>query len=581
MTIDEDLLRRYRQDRDETAFAAIVRKHGPMVLATCVRAARNRADSEDAFQATFLVLASRAESVRNPARLGAWLHGVALRCAKKARDSSRRMATGHDSFDSLPTPITASPEPDLSAVIDESLAAIPDTYRAAVVLCHLEGRTRAEAARELGWTEGTLSGRLHRALKLLGDHLSARGVTTAGVALVAVLSARSATATVPLPLVASTCSAAGLLTAGFPEPGRAASLASGVLRAMTFRRLKIAAVVLSVFGLGGVALLGGLPAPSAVAAPVPVEKKKDGWKKMVEVDHRVAVTAVAMNDDMLATAGEADNRCNLKLWNPKSGERLGLEVRGAWFTDNPTVLRFAAGGKYLMMVTPDGGISRYEKRAGGLVNDSMGTKEVLGFADDLSVLAIRDAKKPLTELDIHANLWEVKNAIISPMVNIMYPQKQAVVHADIAPDGSRLAVAHADSVIRLCGPVPKRPKEVVEVELPVKTDPTAVKLSHDGKRLAVLGKEGFARVYDAEKAEELCELTGHKETVAAVVFTPDGKKVATACGKTVRVFDAASGKLLSEFEAHTDDVTCLAFTPDGKKLVTGSKDKSAKVWERE
>ena len=591
MTSDADLLRRYLHDRDDTAFAAIVRKHGPMVLATCHRTARRRADAEDAFQATFLVLASRAEAIRTPERLGAWLHGVAVRCARKARDVARRSTTiPPDSFDSLPAVSLPSPEPDLSAVIDDALAAIPDTYRAAVVLCHLEGRTRAEAARELGWSEGTLSGRLHRALKLLGERLSARGVTAAGAVVLAVLSARTATATVPVSLVASTCSAAGLVSAGFGEPGAAHSLARGVLRAMTFRKLKLAALGLGLFGLGTFALFGRLdakptdpPVRMHIKAPVPADKgTKERWKKVVEVEHKAAVSVVAVNDELLATAGgDTKLDCDLRLWDSTTGKKHPLEVRGPVFTSPASSLRFVSGGKYLMMTASGGGVIRYEQRNGGLVGDCIDAVYTLGFADDLSAVVLRDARQPNNKLGMHSNLWEVPNATVKADCTIEYPAHKGVTHATCASDGKRLVVANAESVIRTYGYDGNGLKEGQTIELPAKTPLTALKLSDDGKRLAAVGEKGFAKVYDADTGKELCELAGHDGTVRGVVFTADGKQLATACGKTVRVFDAKSGKKVSEFEAHTDDVTCLAFTQDGKRLVTGSKDKSAKVWERD
>ena len=230
---DAQLLGRFIDSRDDRAFAAIVRKHGPMVFAACRRIAGHHHDAEDAFQACFLVLAAKAETVRPRSRLGAWLHGVAVRCALKARRSSR---VSEQLLADLPSPERPAVEPDLVFHLDEALAAIPAKYRAAVVLCHLQGRTRSEAARELGWSEGTLSGRLHRAMALLEKRLTARGVTAgASLALASVL--------VPAKLFASTNSFAALLTAGFPDGSGSAAdiLAHGVLRTMTIRKLKLAA----------------------------------------------------------------------------------------------------------------------------------------------------------------------------------------------------------------------------------------------------------------------------------------------------------------------------------------------------
>ena len=178
----------------------------------------------------------------------------------------------------LPMPERPGIEPDLVSHLDEALAGIPDTYRAAVVLCHLQGRTRSEAARELGWSEGTLSGRLHRALELLAKRLSARGVT-AGLSVVL------ASAVVPAKLFSSTTSAAALMTVGCSDGGASAAniLAHGVVRTMTIRKLKLAACLLFLgTGVGAVALgtlaeAGAKPSPRNIytKAPAPRELKKE------------------------------------------------------------------------------------------------------------------------------------------------------------------------------------------------------------------------------------------------------------------------------------------------------------------
>ena len=582
---DAQLLSRFIDDRDDRTFATIVRKHGPMVFATCRRIVGHHHDAEDAFQACFLVLAAKAETVRPQSRLGAWLHGVAVRCALKARRVSRFTEVPLLEW---PMPERDSIEPDLVSHLDDALAAIPDKYRAAVVLCHLQGRTRSEAARELGWSEGTLSGRLHRAMELLAKRLTARGVT-AGVSIV--LSAGMASAIVPAKLFASTNSAAALMIVGCSDGSVATTLAHGVLRTMTIRKLKLATGLLFLgTGFGAVAL-GTLaeaeakPGPHRiyVKAPVPTEAKRT-WKELFAVTHGAAVTAVAMNDEMIATAGDD---CTLKLFNPKDGKQLELPIRGARFTIPADGLRFVAKGKYLMMTMDAGAMSngaaiRYEQRGGGFVGDTFGVT-ALGFSDDLSVVVIRDLKQLGTKLSVHDNLWDVPKALLNPTGTIDFPKGQAIVKAAVSHDGKRLVVANADSVIRTFqdhDDMTHAFQSESKIEMPAKTGFVALKLSDDGKQLAVIGEKGFAKLFDAATGKEWLDLKGHDVTVNAVAFTPDGKEVATASGASCRVFDAKTGKLLYELKGHTDDVTALAFAADGKRLATGSKDKTVKVWER-
>ncbi len=584
---DADLLHRYLSDRDESAFAAIVRKHGPMVFGACRRITAHHHDAEDAFQAAFLVLAARADAVRPAARLGAWLHGVAVRCGRKARDARRRLG----SSDFLPEPAvpSAAVEPDLSPLIDDALAAIPDSYRAAVVLCHLEGRSRSEAARELGWSEGTLSGRLHRALELLERRLTARGVTASGAAVLAVLSARTASASVPAALSVSTQTAASLLTAGFDQPaGSAAILAHGVMRAMSFRKLKLtAAVLVGVFGVGSLAVMNQVEAKPAdgqrVArrnAPVP-EKKLQEWKELFAVKVESAVTAVAVCEDMLVTGYAAGDRgCNIHTWNPNDGAMLGTRIRGPFSHIAPDAMRFVAEGKYLVMTVPGAGIARYDRQGDRLLvgHWSSGDIAVHGFSEDLKVVATSPMKS-VAQSHIHGDPWDTPNWLNSPICSVHFGEKETLTRAALSIDGKRYVSVSTESALRIDGFDGRKLSEQRQIELRTKPTVTALKLSDDGKRLAVIGEKGFAKVFDADNGAELCELKGDDGTVTAVAFTPDGSQLATANGKVVRVFDAKSGKLLGEIKGHDDEVMCLAFAAEGRRLVTGSKDKTAKVWE--
>ena len=158
---DSQLLGCFIDQRDDAAFAALVRRHGPMVLSVCRRIVGNVHDADDAFQATFLVLIRKASSVKPRELVGNWLYGVAYHTALKARAlAARRQAREKQ--------VTAMPEPemvvrqvanlDLQILLDQELSRLPDKYRVPIVLCDLEGKSRKEAARQLGWLDGTLSG---------------------------------------------------------------------------------------------------------------------------------------------------------------------------------------------------------------------------------------------------------------------------------------------------------------------------------------------------------------------------------------------------------------------------------------
>jgi RNA polymerase sigma factor (sigma-70 family) len=228
--------------RDQRAFAALVQRHGPMVLGVCRRILGHVQDAEDAFQAVFWVLARKAGSVRPRGHVGNWLYGVAVRTALKARCLRRRRR--EHPVSAMP-PLTSENEinHDEHALLDQEIERLPAKYRLAVVLCELEGKSRAEAAAQLHVPEGTLSSRLAYARKLLARRLQARGValSAGGLAL--------AGPAVPQALLASAAQAA---SASAPSSASVVFLVKGVLTAMFLNKLKqlAAAALLCALAIG-------------------------------------------------------------------------------------------------------------------------------------------------------------------------------------------------------------------------------------------------------------------------------------------------------------------------------------------
>src|SRR5262249_15867311 len=174
-----ELLERFLAANDGSAFTVLVERHGPMVLGVCRRALRHHHDAEDACQATFLVLARQVASVRKKTSLSSWLHGVACRTASNLRPEQH-----------LRRPREQAVEPHapggagagvswliVQIILAEALEPLPERYRSPLVLCYLDGKTRDEAARQLGIRAGTLHGRLERGRERLRERLSARGLT--------------------------------------------------------------------------------------------------------------------------------------------------------------------------------------------------------------------------------------------------------------------------------------------------------------------------------------------------------------------------------------------------------------------
>jgi RNA polymerase sigma factor (sigma-70 family) len=246
---DEQLLHAFTSRRDESAFAVLMHRHGPMVLHVCRRVLGHEQDAEDAFQATFLVLAQNAAALRSKTSLASFLHGVAFRTAMKAKQSAirRRKHEGQ-----APPRPPADPADELSwrevrALLDEQIARLPEMYQSVFVLCHLEDLSRAEAAQRLGLKECTVLSRLAKARKLLSQRLARRGVELTAMLAAATLATPPASA-VPAGLMASTIQAAVATAAGDGLGGivsaSVAELVKGATAAMMVSKAKIATVLL-------------------------------------------------------------------------------------------------------------------------------------------------------------------------------------------------------------------------------------------------------------------------------------------------------------------------------------------------
>jgi RNA polymerase sigma factor (sigma-70 family) len=255
---DEELVERFAVHREEAAFAALVRRHGPLVLGVCRRVLTDPHAAEDCFQATFLVLARKAGSLKGPAALGPWLYGVATRTALKARAraAQQRVHERRAAVAEAVTPCDGLFWRDLRPKLDAAIAALPEKYRTPFVLHYLEGLTVAEVAHQLGCPQGTAAARLARAKEQLRDRLARQGLAWCTGALATALAQDAAPATVPAPLAASTVQAAISVAAGEAAgalSATAAALIMGGLRVMSLSKVKVVLVVLltvSVLGVG-------------------------------------------------------------------------------------------------------------------------------------------------------------------------------------------------------------------------------------------------------------------------------------------------------------------------------------------
>ncbi len=249
---DRELLERFVGDSraaSESAFAALVARHGPMVMGVCRRALVDPHDVDDAFQATFLVLVCKARSVCVSDSLGRWLYGVSRRVARRARLAAARrpasLGAAADLWQARP-----SAETELAQALDEEIDRLPRRYREAVCLCYLEGLALREAAERIGCPIGTVGSRLSRARDLLKSRLGRRGLTTSAVAIASYLEAGQARGAVPAALFSNLTHVASPQSAG-AFSAAAGVLATAILRGITMTKMGIAAGLLLAIGLGG------------------------------------------------------------------------------------------------------------------------------------------------------------------------------------------------------------------------------------------------------------------------------------------------------------------------------------------
>jgi RNA polymerase sigma factor (sigma-70 family) len=345
-----ELLRRFAVGRDPVALEVLVARHGPMVLGVCRRVLGNRHSSEDAFQATFLVLAKRAGSIRDPDRLGPWLHGVAHRVAVRARaDLARRNARERPGAEELAMETSADDSGfdrlELRAALDEEVRRLPEKFREPIVLCYLDGLTHDEAASRLRCPVGTVRSRLSTGRAKLRERLTRRGVAVPSGVFAAVLTAEGASAAVSPVLLSSTVKAATAFAGGMAAATAAgmvsagvASLAEGVSKTMILSKLKI---------VGGLALAGMLTLGVGAVAAYQVGSKGQDAKAEKPAKEKAKMAEKGPKLDETVKAAEAyldllDEGKYAESWDAMSAVAHEAIARAGW-AENVGKVRAATG----------------------------------------------------------------------------------------------------------------------------------------------------------------------------------------------------------------------------------------------
>jgi RNA polymerase sigma factor (sigma-70 family) len=593
---DGALLERYVRQRDEAAFESLVARHAPLVWGVCHRVLSNDADAEDTFQATFLVLASRAASVRRSGSIGSWLYGVAWRLACRMRvDVARRSRHEHQSARRAEQDTSAEVTwRELKTVLDEELALLPETLRAPLVLCYLEGQTRDEAARQLGWKPRTLKARVDRGRRRLRVRLARRGLALSTGLVAPMLADASA---VPVGLAAGAARAALRFAAGQTEEVGTASasviaLARAGLAPMAVTKLQsVIAVLLIAVALGtGTGMLGGLselaPAAGLSAAPAPTGIDRNGDPLPAGAVARLG-TLRFRNDGLglnslsflpdgktlVSTSGGRE----IRFWDAATGRLLRqlkteLEFIGAFALSHDG--RLAAIG----------GSPAYEDSSAPAatirVIDLASGKEVRAWSDSRRhrSLALSADGKHLVSQAGNGILRIEEVSTGNELARHRFPEDSQDTLA-LSPDGKTLAVAAGPNVHRLFLWDWQDGEEPREVKLADRA-PLTLAFSPDCKTLAgasdIDGTVSLWEVTTGRLVQTLKSPNG-RGMLSRVAFAPDGKVLALAePGNTrtrngsVTLWDPTAGKVIRQLPTPGESPGALTFSPDSHWLAAAT-----------
>ena len=629
---DGQLLGCFLEQRDEVAFAGIVRRHGPMVWGVCRRILPTLHDAEDAFQATFLVLVRKAATIVPREKVANWLYGVARQTALKARATTAKLRTRERQVTEMPEPEAVRQDlwHDLLPVLDQELSQMPDKYRVPIVLCDLEGKTRKEAARQMGWPEGTMAGRLARARALLAKRLARHGVVLSGESLAALLAVNAASAGVPATVASSTIKAATLVAAGPTAAAgvisaQVAALTDGVVKAMLLTKLKItAAIVLcalavTAVGAGLIACRTQAGEPGKALPRAGREKAEEQRVARLDVygdplpegalvrlgttrlRHEGFVQTLFFMPGDKAVVAFANN--GFWMWQVPGGKLIrtpgdGLEVMKSKYATRVSTAAVSANGKLMAIATGVGEMEIWDLSANKRIAqmecfhptiDAKGRQ----CLEHVCAMAFLPGNKVLATGAWNGDgqsmrLWDVATGKeLFKVESSLADYGQTTRGVAFAPNRRIAAVGSLNGVVRLWDLETGKSIRDLKVNEGKQPKDREVKMvfSADGQKLVTAATENdnwitTITIWDVPTGKQLIRLN-HEDQTHNLQLSPDGKTLANSAwgSKAVQLWNAETGEKARTLTSSEEYITHMDFSSDGKTLVAGGSAQTLQMWD--
>jgi RNA polymerase sigma factor (sigma-70 family) len=618
---DAELLDRFRTRQDQSAFARLVRRHADLVFGVCRRVLRDPHAAEDAFQATFFVFARKAHAIRRGESVASWLHRVALHVALKARAKTARQPETEQAVVEIAPAESAEPsEADLAPHLDEAIRWLPWKYRAPFLMTCLEGRSRQETARELGWKEGTVASRVARAKELLRRRLAKHVACPSAVALAQAI-ASPARAVAPPHLVDNAIRIGSLAPEAIAQlelPVQASTLARETIRDMFVQKMVVAASIyffgLSLLGAGLLyhAADGGAanapndePPVKTVVEDAPLPRHAIRRIGSTKFSHGYPITSCAVSDDgaLLATAG-GENWMGLKqgetyirIWDARTGailrvlpgedkeRRASVGIKAVAFSPDASLL--ATAGPHNVAYIWDVKSGKIRGKIENVGETQMSSVMKVEFTRNGRFLVAAGTRveivpsgsaPPLGPKESYVVVWNVQSGT-------EIQRWEGKHDFAIAPNGKSIAVWGLDSDENEAGisvwdlATRARRAQLTPDQLGERTSPMRASFSRDGQSVAMThwtseGDKVDVATWNLRTGEKECEVP------SAFAMSGDGRLCAVAAKdeRRVAIVQLPGAKEAATFDVNPEVVRSVRFSPDGKFAVVIRDDKVS-VWD--